>query len=145
MNGLAISASQKLIANRKQWGLQTLHSLNQLLLSSYKKDIYIYIYMLLSCHNCREEKCFPEEGFHKFQHSFYKGISKSEIPRQVGPSTHYISSAIVYLSIYQKQTIVCLRHPRLKQLPKDGISCFHSKLQFRKFLALTKQYQKRKE
>ena len=43
MNGLAISASQKLIANRKQWGLQTLHSLNQLLLSSYKKDIYIYI------------------------------------------------------------------------------------------------------
>ena len=45
MNGLAISASQKLIANRKQWGLQTLHSLNQLLLSSYKKDIYIYIYI----------------------------------------------------------------------------------------------------
>ena len=44
MNGLAISASQKLIANRKQWGLQTLHSLNQLLLSSYKKR-YIYIYI----------------------------------------------------------------------------------------------------
>ena len=45
MNGLAISASQKFIANRKQWGLQRLHSLNQLLLSSYKKEIYIYIYI----------------------------------------------------------------------------------------------------
>ena len=47
MNCLAI---EKLIANRKQWGLKRLHSLNQL---------------LLSCHDCREEKCFPEEDFHK--------------------------------------------------------------------------------
>ena len=50
MNCLAINAFEKLIAKRKQWGLQRLHSLNQL---------------LLSCHDCREEKCFPEEDFHK--------------------------------------------------------------------------------
>ena len=37
MNCLAIDAFEKLIANRKQWGLQRLHYLNQLLLSSYKK------------------------------------------------------------------------------------------------------------
>ena len=43
-------ATEKFIANRKQWGLKRLHSLNQL---------------LLSCHDCREEKCFPEEYFHK--------------------------------------------------------------------------------
>ena len=30
---------------------------------------------------------------------------KSEIPRQVGPSTHYLSSTIVYLSIYQKKLL----------------------------------------
>ncbi|KAF3945559.1 hypothetical protein CMV_028078 [Castanea mollissima] len=50
MNCLAIDASEKLITNRNQWGLKRLHYLNQL---------------LLSCHDCREQKCFPEEDFHK--------------------------------------------------------------------------------
>ena len=61
MNCLAIDAFEKLIANRKQWGLQRLHYLNQLLLSSYKKKK-----LLLSYHDCREEKCFPEEDIQKF-------------------------------------------------------------------------------
>ena len=44
MNCLAIDAFEKLIANRKQWGLQRLHYLNQLLLSSYKKKkIFIIV------------------------------------------------------------------------------------------------------
>ena len=122
MNCLAIDAFEKLIANRKEWGLQRLHSLNQLLLSSYN------FFLLLSCHDCKEEKCFPEEDVHKFWHLFYKGISKSEIPRQVGPSTHYLSSTIVYLSIYQKN--YCL-----SQMPQTKANA--SRWDF-----LTKQYQK---
>ena len=123
MNCLAIDASEKLIANRKLWGLQRQQSLNQL---------------LLACHDWREEKCFPEEDFHKSQHSFYKGISSLRPLDKKGLQ-------LLSISEYMKKTIFYLRHPRLKQLPEDGISCLHSKLQFLQFLALTKQYQKKRK
>ncbi|KAF3948837.1 hypothetical protein CMV_025213 [Castanea mollissima] len=55
------------------------------------------------------------------------------------------STSFSTLSIKEFQMRSLDKCPRLEQLPEDGISCFHSKLQFRKFLALTKQYQKKKE
>ncbi|KAF3942613.1 hypothetical protein CMV_030747 [Castanea mollissima] len=55
------------------------------------------------------------------------------------------STSFNTLSIKEFQMRSLDKRPRLEQLPEDGISCFQSKLQFCKFLALTKQYQKKKE